>query len=46
MDCFPDKNVIGGAPFNVAVHLIKNCGHNIPVEASSIALNFIQKKIL
>ena len=21
MDCFPDKNVIGGAPFNVAVHL-------------------------
>ncbi len=21
MDCFPNKNVIGGAPFNVAVHL-------------------------
>ena len=21
MDCFPDKNVIGGAPFNVVVHL-------------------------
>ncbi|MAW65948.1 MAG: hypothetical protein CMD18_07120 [Flavobacteriales bacterium] len=21
MDCFPDRNVIGGAPFNVAVHL-------------------------
>lgn len=21
MDCFPDQNVIGGAPFNVAVHL-------------------------
>ena len=21
MDCFPDKNVIGGAPFNVAIHL-------------------------
>ena len=31
---------------NVEVHLIKNCGHSIPVEASSIALNFIQKKIL
>ena len=21
MDCFPHKNVIGGAPFNVVVHL-------------------------
>jgi phospholipase/carboxylesterase len=26
-------------------HLIKNCGHNIPIEASSIALNYILKKI-
>ena len=31
---------------NVEAHLIKNCGHSIPVEASSIALNYIQKKIL
>ena len=29
----------------VETHLIKNCGHNIPVEASSIALNYILKKI-
>ena len=27
-------------------HLIKNCGHNIPIEASSIALNYIKKKFL
>jgi hypothetical protein len=25
--------------------LIKNCGHNIPIDASSIALNYILKKI-
>ena len=25
-------------------HLIKNCDHNIPIEASSIALNYIKKK--
>tara|TARA_Y100001958_G_C21137683_1_gene477234 strand:- start:7 stop:657 length:651 start_codon:yes stop_codon:yes gene_type:complete len=30
---------------NVETHLIKNCGHNIPVDASSIALNYILKKI-
>ena len=28
------------------VHVIKNCGHNIPVEASSLALNFIRKNII
>ena len=28
---------------NVETHMIKNCGHNIPIEASSIALNYIQK---
>ena len=26
---------------NVETHLIKNCGHHIPIEASSIALNYI-----
>ena len=31
---------------NVETHLINNCGHNIPIEASSIALNYILKKIL
>jgi phospholipase/carboxylesterase len=30
---------------NVETHLIKNCGHSIPIEASSIALNYILKKI-
>ena len=29
---------------NIVTHLIKDCGHNIPVEASSIALNYILKK--
>ena len=29
----------------IETHLIKNCDHNIPVEASSIALNYILKKI-
>jgi phospholipase/carboxylesterase len=29
---------------NVETHLIKNCAHNIPIEASSIALNYILKK--
>jgi phospholipase/carboxylesterase len=31
---------------NIAIetHLIKNCDHNIPIEASSIALNYILKK--
>ena len=31
---------------NIETHLLKNCGHHIPIEASSIALNYIQKKIL
>ena len=30
---------------SVETHLIKNCSHNIPIEASSIALNYILKKI-
>ncbi len=30
---------------NVETHLIKNCGHHIPIEASSIALKYILKKI-
>ena len=31
---------------NIETHLIKNCGHNIPIEASSIALNYIRKKLI
>ena len=30
---------------SIETHLIKNCGHNIPIESSSIALNYILKKI-
>ncbi len=30
---------------NVEAHLIKNSGHHIPIDASSIALNYILKKI-
>ena len=30
---------------NIETHLIKNCGHHIHIEASSIALNYILKEI-
>jgi phospholipase/carboxylesterase len=30
---------------NIETHMIKNSGHSIPIEASSIALNYILKKI-
>ena len=30
---------------DIETHLIKNCDHHIPIEASSTALNFILKKI-
>ena len=30
---------------NIETHLIKNCAHHIPIEASSIALNYILKNI-
>jgi len=30
----------------IETHLIKNCDHNIPIEASSIALNYIKKFLL
>ena len=29
----------------IETHLIKNCDHHIPIEASSIALNYILKKV-
>ena len=29
---------------NINTHLIKNCDHHIPIEASSIGLNYIKKK--
>ena len=30
---------------DIETHLIKNCDHHIPIESSSIALNYIQKNI-
>ena len=30
---------------DVETKMIKNCGHNIPIEASSIALNYIKKNL-
>ena len=29
----------------IETHLVKNCDHHIPIQASSIALNYILKKI-
>ena len=29
----------------ITTHLIKNCDHHIPIEASSLALNYILKRI-
>ena len=31
---------------DIETHLIKNCGHHIPIEASSIALNYILKRFV
>ncbi len=31
--------------FNIETTLLKNCGHHIPVEASSLALSFIKKNL-
>ena len=31
--------------FNIETSIIKNCGHHIPIEASSLALNFIKKNL-
>ena len=30
---------------NIETKMIKNCGHNIPIEALSIALNYIKKNL-
>ena len=30
---------------NIETKMIENCGHNIPIEASSIALNYIKKNL-
>lgn len=43
MDCLPDKNVIGGAPFNVAIHL-KRFGNQVTF-VSKIAKDDFGKEI-
>lgn len=43
MDCLPDKNVIGGAPFNVAIHL-KRFGNEVAF-VSQIADDAFGKEI-
>ena len=46
----PPSNLLEAKDFfircniEIETHLIKNCDHHIPVEASSIALNYISKK--
>ena len=48
----PVSNILEAKDFllrnniNVNTHIIKNCGHHIPVEASSLALQFIKKNLL
>ena len=39
------KDFLLRANIDVQTKMIKNCGHNIPVEASSLALNFIRENI-
>ena len=39
------KDFLMREKINIESHLIKNCGHHIPIEASSLALNYILKKI-
>ena len=39
------KDFLTREKINIESHLVKNCGHHIPIEASSLALNYILKKI-
>ena len=38
------KDFLMREKINIESHLVKNCGHHIPIEASSLALNYILKK--
>ena len=48
----PSTNLLNAKDFflrhkiNIETKLINNCEHNIPVEASSLALNFIKKNLI
>ena len=39
------KDFFNRKKFDIQTNLIKNCGHHIPVDASSIALNFIKNNL-
>ena len=39
------KDFLERNKFDIQTKLINNCGHHIPIEASSLALNFIKKNI-
>ena len=47
----PSTNLLDAKDFllrnkvNVETKIIKNCDHHIPVEASSLALNFIKENL-
>jgi len=39
------KNFFLNIDYNIKIKILKNCEHNIPVEASSLALEFIKKNL-
>ena len=47
----PPSNLLDAKDFlmrhkiNIETKMIKNCGHHIPIEASSIALSYIKKNL-
>ncbi len=51
-DIVPVSNILEAKDFlirnniNISTEIIKNCGHHIPVEASSLALNYMKKNLL
>ncbi len=40
-----EKDFLMRHKVDVETNMIKNCDHNIPIEASSIALNYIKKNL-
>ena len=48
----PATNLLNSKDFflrhkiSIETKMIKNCDHNIPIEASSLALNFIKKNLI
>ena len=45
-ECANYAQIVNGVgDVNIETKMIKNCGHHIPIEASSIALNYIKKNL-